>query len=48
MTAVRATGPVAAGAPDMPGGSAGDKFVDFRRVWLAYSDEQAAREEFAV
>ena len=49
MTAVRATGPAAAtGVSDMPGGSAGDKFVDFRRVWLAYSDELAAREEFAV
>jgi NitT/TauT family transport system ATP-binding protein len=32
----------------IPGGATADRFVDFRRVWLAYSDEQAAREEFAV
>ena len=32
----------AAGGPDAPA------FVDFREVWLAYSAEAAAREEFAV
>ena len=28
--------------------AASGNFVDFRDVWLAYNDELAAREEFAV